>query len=259
MIVMINTKEVRELTTHSKAIAKKWVIAEGCETSVSVNIEHDGEKVTVMPCEYDGSGYLITDSIGVVDGELALVRVLFINSKTAMYIIDKGSLAYRHNGVAYKIDNNGVVKKLTAAEQTKTYWYGLESGILGCAENLVTRRTGCNFLTADKYLYNFIFTLSVKYDRECATLQYYDINDALVKPYGLEYIVFQPSKPSNLQQTNNETNKQSADESEDDLFEDDLFDDEGDEEAAALVYSSMQMDDMGMEEDTTFEGSDEEQ
>lgn len=171
------------------SIADRWHIDEGCKDSISVNIEHNGDVVNVTPCEYDGSAYVIADSIGVVKGEIALIRMLFIRYDKVLYIVDRGKLAYRDGDKAYVIDSSGNVKELSEKEQEKkVYWYDCERSVYKCAKTYIERQCKMDDKTVDKYLFNFVITFSLKYEDDCATTRYYKIDDSMTREYGVYYL-----------------------------------------------------------------------
>lgn len=171
------------------SIADRWHIDEGCKNSISVNIEHTGDVVNVTPCEYDGSAYIIADDIGVVKGEIALIRMIFIKYDKIMYIIDRGKLAYKDGDKAYIIDSTGKVKEISEEEQkNKVYWYKYDKSVYECAHAYIQNQSKMEEKVVEKYLFNFIITFSLKYEDNCATTRYYKIDDSMVSRYGLYFL-----------------------------------------------------------------------
>ena len=171
------------------AVADRIHIDEGCRDSISVNIEHTGDTLNITPCGYDGSAYIITDDIGVVRGEITLVRMLFLGHDKVLYIIDKGELAYRDGDKAYVINSKGDVREISPEEQgRKVYWYDCEKSIYGHANTYLTYQTQMDYRTIDKYLFNFIITFSMKYEADTATMRYYGVSDEMTREYGVKYI-----------------------------------------------------------------------
>lgn len=178
-----------DFKASSYALAKNIHIDEGCRNSVSVNIEHTGDTVNITPCEYDGSAYIITDDIGAVNGEISLIRMLFLGYNRILYIIDKGELAYRDGDKAYVINNRGDVRELSEVEQDrKVYWYKYDKSVHDCACTYLQKQSKMDYITVEKYLFNFIITFSLNYENDCATTRYYNVDDVMTREYGVRYI-----------------------------------------------------------------------
>lgn len=231
------------------SIADRWHIDEGCKDSISVNIEHTGDVINVTPCEYDGSAYIIADDIGIVKGEIALIRMIFIKYDKIMYIIDRGKLAFRDkvSNKAYVIDNTGKVKEISEEEQEKkVYWYKYDKSVYECAHTYIKNQCKMEEKVVEKYLFNFIITFSLKYEDNCATTRYYKIDDSIVSGYGLYYL-----KKSDLIIDN------SKEEEEADNYISGDSEEPEDEQETETDYSD-ELDDLEDEEDEFISGDDEE-
>ena len=233
-----------DFKASSYALAKSIHIDEGCKDSISVNIEHTGDTVNITPCEYDGSAYIIADDIGAVRGEIALIRMLFLGYSKILYIIDKGELAYRDGDKAYVINNRGEVRELSDAEQErKVFWYKHDKSVYKCACTYLQRQSKMDYRTVENYLFNFIITFSLKYENECATTRYYNVDDVMTREYGVRYIkksdmpVIDNSKAdaeNNEYLTEDELDSYGIGNSDNDINEDDE-DDEDDYEDAVFT------------------------
>ena len=170
------------------SVAKEWNIHEACRGSVSVNVVHTGDVIELTPCDYDGSAYIITGDIGVVKGDISLIRMLLIDYDKALYVVDKGSIAFRKDGKIYVLNNSGVVKEVTTEySESKIYWFKFNRDICTCYESVMQHQTKLNGQIIYKYMFNFIATFSIKYADNICTTHFYSIDDALVRDYGLVY------------------------------------------------------------------------
>ena len=172
----------------SYSVAKEWIIQEACKGSVSVNVVHTGDTVELTPCDYDGSAYIITGDIGVVKGDISLVRMLLINYDKALYVVDKGSIAFKKDDKIFVLNNSGVLKEVSEEyAENKIYWFRFEQDICNCYESVLKHKTKLDGRIISEYMFNFIITVSFKYADNVCTTHFYSIDDVLVRDYGLVY------------------------------------------------------------------------
>lgn len=252
---MINTLNKNELKTTSWSVARKWVIADDCEGSVSVNIEHNGETVSITGCDYDGSAYLLTsEEIGLIGKDIVLFRCMFVDMTTVMIIVDQGSVAFRKGDSVYSVKDNGVVKKLDEDEVKTIRWYKAERDLQDAIQYFVTRDSKRDYHTVAQYIFNFLFTFSMKREGDCSTLKYYGLNDEMTRnleePYKFYYLPV-----SAIEFDDDSDDEVEIDEEE---YYDFMGDEEEDEEREARVMFEDDEDEDGEEpeEDTSEEDFD---
>ena len=176
-----------DIKTGYRSIAGMVHIPESCiSPEQSINLFHKGKVIDISPCDPDGSLYMISKEIGVLDGEECIFSMMFLSGDTALISVDNGSLCYRNEKGIYHAETGIGVRAIEDDKDSKISWLKTSSFALSLSRVLKGWSNQPEDVI-DKYIANFIFTIAIHHSGDMIEYKIMGVDDSMVKPHGLVY------------------------------------------------------------------------